>query len=56
MSSEILLKLTKKDGSDLWSMSGEEWRDGELVGASNITDSTNIQLVSLVSQILVDHE
>jgi hypothetical protein len=56
MSSEILLKLTKNEGSDLWSMSGEEWRDGELVGASDVKDATNIQLVSLVSQILVDHE
>lgn len=56
MSTEINLKLTKKHDSPHWSMSGEEFRDGELVGASNVTDATDIQIVSLISQILVDHE
>jgi len=56
MSSEINLKITKKTGSDVWDMVGEEFRDGELVGASSVVEASNIQLITLLGQILVDHE
>lgn len=54
MASEINIKMQMTDGA--WSMIGEEFLDGELVGAVCVDSGTSAQCVALFSQILVDHE
>lgn len=51
----IEFKLTK-NGSEPWCLTGEEYRDGDLVGASDVTKSCAADVVAIINMVLADYE